>query len=239
MRDLARGPELEDRLAPPKAGERPAERPLEAGTATPPARRATGAAAVLGLQRSVGNAATTRYLQREGEEDGHDHAAHEHASPVHEAIGRSGSPLDASIRSTMEPLLQTSLSDVQVVPDRASTASVGASAYTVGNKVVVNPDRVQSGTPQAQRTFFHEVAHVKQQREGPVAGTPQAGGIQVSHPEDRFEQEAERTADQAMGLQRQTSSQAAAAGEQLADAPADFSAPAVQRLGAEEDEEEE
>lgn len=176
-------------------------------------RAGVSASMLLNLQRTAGNRATSTYLQREdgGEPEsqaGHDHAGHDHAdgagngpggdagaSPVHSAVSRSGEPVDASTRRVMEPVLKTGLSDVQVVRDRASTSSVDATAFTVANKVVVNPDRFQSGTPQAQRTLFHELTHVKQQREGPVAGTPQAGGIQVSHPSDRFELEAERTAD--------------------------------------------
>jgi hypothetical protein len=44
----------------------------------------------------------------------------------------------------------------------------------------------------------HELTHVVQQRSGPVAGTPAPGGIQISHPSDRFEQAAETSADRVM-----------------------------------------
>jgi hypothetical protein len=44
----------------------------------------------------------------------------------------------------------------------------------------------------------HELTHVVQQRSGPVAGTPAPGGIQISHPADRFEQAAETSADRVM-----------------------------------------
>jgi hypothetical protein len=152
---------------------------------------------------------------------------------VHAAVARSGSPVDSSVRQMMEPVLKTSLSGVQVVEDRKSTASVGAGAYTVGEKVVVNPDHFQAGSPQAQRTLAHELTHVKQQRQGPVDGTPQAGGIQVSHPSDRFEQEAERTADAVMaGVQRQTADAAAISAGPSAGL-------AVQRAGAHEHDEDE
>ncbi len=167
----------------------------------PRPRRSLDEAAVLNLQRTVGNQATATYLQRE--EDDQRAAASETISPVHEAVRRNGSPVDASMRSMMEPVLGTSLSGVQVVEDRTSTRSVDAGAYTVGEKVVVNPDHFRAGSAQAQRTLAHELTHVKQQRQGPVAGTPQPGGIQVSHPSDSFEQEAERTADSVMaGVQR-------------------------------------
>jgi hypothetical protein len=42
----------------------------------------------------------------------------------------------------------------------------------------------------------HELTHVVQQRSGPVDATPVGGGIAISHPSDRFEQAAERSADQ-------------------------------------------
>ncbi|HTW99463.1 MAG TPA: DUF4157 domain-containing protein [Acidimicrobiales bacterium] len=265
MPDLARGPGLDERRRSLPARQREIESRAGSVLGAPRPRRSLDAGSVLGLQRSVGNLATTAYIQRlelqrhagHGDEENlqlellqrtaaqtaelqredEDGAGGAETSPVHNAIARSGSPVDSSVRSVVEPMLQTSLSDVQVVPDRDSTASVSASAYTVGNKVVVNPDRFSAGTPQAQRTLFHEMAHVKQQREGPVAGTPQAGGIQVSSPEDRFEQEAERFADRAMGMQRQTVTQAergrSSGGEDLASGG---ELAAVQR--AEEDEEE-
>jgi hypothetical protein len=71
----------------------------------------------------------------------------------------------------------------------------------------------------------HELTHVVQQRSGPVAGTPAPGGIQISHPSDRFEQAAESTADRVM------SSSTATAQASVAPAPA-----SVQRQGEEEEE---
>jgi hypothetical protein len=44
----------------------------------------------------------------------------------------------------------------------------------------------------------HELAHVVQQKAGPVDGSPAPGGIRLSHPSDAFEQAAERAADDAM-----------------------------------------
>jgi hypothetical protein len=247
MRDLEQGHESDERRRRAPARQRETEQRAGSFLGAPRPRKSLDAGSVLGLQRSVGNQATTAYLQRlelQRDQDEEGAAGGGESSPVHDAIGRSGSPIDKSIRGVMEPVLQTSLSDVQVVPDRVSTSSVNASAYTVGNKVVVNPDHFSSGTPQAQRTLFHELTHVKQQREGPVAGTPQAGGIQVSSPEDRFEQEAERTADHAMGMQRQTLEQAHHDGDgdghDHGEANGGVGAPlALQRVGESEEEGEE
>jgi hypothetical protein len=70
----------------------------------------------------------------------------------------------------------------------------------------------------------HELTHVVQQRSGPVAGTPAPGGIQISHPSDRFEQAAEGSADRVMSSSPGAPAAAAAA-------PA-----SVQREGEDEEE---
>ncbi|MCU1495153.1 MAG: hypothetical protein JWO62_2917 [Acidimicrobiaceae bacterium] len=156
---------------------------------------ATSAASVLRLQRSVGNAGTAAFLQREERESA---VAPDASSPVHGTIAGSGSPLDAATRSSMEQKLGADFSNVRLHVDAKSAESVQAAAYTVGENVVVHPNHYAAGTPQAQRTLAHELTHVKQQRSGPVDGTPREGGVQVSDPSDRFEREAERAADAAM-----------------------------------------
>ncbi len=165
-----------------KAGEGPVMRSGEATTAS----------TVLGLQRSVGNAGTSLFLQREQEAD--QGADYPQTSPVHETISGGGSPLDSQTRSSMEQSLGADFSSVRLHKDAKSAESVQAAAYTVGENIVVHPNHFAEGTPQAQRTLAHELTHVKQQRSGPVAGTERPGGIQVSDPSDRFEQEAETTA---------------------------------------------
>ena len=77
--------------------------------------------------------------------------------------------------------------------DRSARA-VAADAYTVGGDVVFAAGRYQPGTDAGRRTLAHELAHVVQQRTGPVAGQPLGGGLWVSDPGDRFEREADRVA---------------------------------------------
>ena len=79
-----------------------------------------------------------------------------------------------------------------------SAKSVQAHAYTVGSDIVFQGDRYSPGTAEGQRMLAHELTHVVQQRSGPVDGTPAGGGISVSDPSDRFEREAEATADRVM-----------------------------------------
>jgi hypothetical protein len=91
------------------------------------------------------------------------------------------------------------------------------------------------------------LTHVVQQRSGPVDGTPAAGGIQVSHPSDRFEQAAESSADRVMssaGPSVESHSAPAPAVQRAEAAPADEETEetaqtyAIQRAEAESDDKE-
>ncbi|HEY6058490.1 MAG TPA: DUF4157 domain-containing protein [Candidatus Limnocylindrales bacterium] len=151
-----------------------------------------GPASVLHLQRAAGNASVAQLLGEEQDE----------RSPVKDLIGRGGGrPLDESTRTGMESAFGADFSDVRVHSDGGAAESaraVSAHAYTVGNEIVFGAGRYDPGSPTGQRTLAHELTHVVQQRSGPVDGTPAAGGIRISHPSDRFEQAAERTADRVM-----------------------------------------
>ncbi|HKV32406.1 MAG TPA: DUF4157 domain-containing protein, partial [Candidatus Dormibacteraeota bacterium] len=123
-------------------------------------------------------------------------------SPVKDVVGSGGgSPLDRDTRGFMESRLGADFSDVRVHTDGKATESarsVQAHAYTVGNDVVFQSDKYAPESDSGKRMLAHELTHVVQQRSGPVDGTPAAGGIQVSHPSDRFEQAAENSADRVM-----------------------------------------
>ncbi|MEU5847950.1 eCIS core domain-containing protein [Saccharopolyspora shandongensis] len=111
---------------------------------------------------------------------------------VHQLLRAPGQPLDTPLREEMEARLGgADFSDVRLHTDttaQRSAAEVGARAYTSGNHIVI-------GAGGADRhTMAHELTHVLQQRQGPVAGTPTADGLAVSDPADRFEREAEATA---------------------------------------------
>jgi hypothetical protein len=153
--------------------------------------------ALLHLQRTAGNQGVLQML-----------ADDEERSPVHGVVGSGGgSPLDASTRSTMESAFGASFGDVRVhTDDRASQSAeaVGANAYTVGSDVVFKTGRYDPGSGAGQKTLAHELSHVVQQSRGPVDGTSAPGGIRVSDPSDRFEREADATAEQVVSaVQRQ------------------------------------
>ncbi|WP_063837527.1 DUF4157 domain-containing protein [Streptomyces sp. NRRL WC-3549] len=144
-------------------------------------------------------------------------------SVVHDVLRSRGEPLDAATRSDMEDRLEADFSDVRVHSDsaaRASAAEVGARAYTSGNHIVIG----DGGSD--RHTLAHELTHVIQQRQGPVAGTDNGAGLRVSDPGDRFEREAEANATRALSRAPQSGPKAA---ERRPDGARAASEPCVQR----------
>lgn len=202
--------------------------------ATPDASVNPQHAAVLRLQREAGNGAVASLMEDD-------------RSPVLDVVGSGGgSALPAQTRAGMEAHFGADFDGVRVHTGEsaaASARSVQAQAYTVGDDVVLG-DGVDPSSASGQRTLAHELTHVVQQRAGDVDGTPAGGGIRVSDPSDRFEQEAERVADRvtsgpaeapavsgaAMGVQRE--------GEMDEEKPEDESlqAMSLQRAGETDEE---
>ncbi|MFE9138873.1 DUF4157 domain-containing protein [Streptomyces sp. NPDC007355] len=175
------------------------------------ARAPLAPSAALDIQRTAGNAALIQLLRQAGHpwaQEQHQHAAgcgHQQnaragqpavqRSAVHDVLRTSGRPLDDATRTDMESRLGADFSDVRVHDDsaaRASAAEVGARAYTSGNHVVIG----DGGTD--KHTLAHELTHVIQQRQGPVAGTDNGSGLKISDPSDRYEREAEANATRVM-----------------------------------------
>jgi hypothetical protein len=210
---------------------------------------ALGPSGLLHLQQAAGNAGVAGLVaQRRAadhgchDDDGHDDD-HDEPSPVHDVVSSPGSRLDPDTRSDMETALGHDFGDVQVHTDGAAAASarsVQAHAYTVGDHIVFGEGRYSPGTPEGRHTLAHELTHVAQQRQGPVDGTPAAGGISVSHPSDRFEVEAESVARRATpgssGGDATPTPEAAAPVQRRADDGA--GEPSVQRQAAGEEEDE-
>ncbi|MFJ7780637.1 eCIS core domain-containing protein [Streptomyces yangpuensis] len=195
----------------------------------------------MALQAGAGNAAVVQMLRRSGhlQDHGQEQEQHRHTdgcghqptgqqavqrSAVHDVLRAPGRPLDDATRTDMESRLGADFSDVRIHDNsaaKASAAEVGARAYTSGSHVVIG-----SGGND-KHTLAHELTHVIQQRQGPVAGTDNGAGLKVSDPSDRFEREAEANASRVMApghraatdVQRHTASSAAAG-----------SHPAVQRV---------
>ncbi|GAA1970439.1 DUF4157 domain-containing protein [Kitasatospora viridis] len=194
--------------------------------------------ALLGLQRTAGNAAVVQLLRRAGHLGTQAQQEHQHGdgcghrqtgeapvqrSAVHEVLNSGGRPLDEVTRTDMEGRLGADFSDVRIhdgITAQRSAAEIGARAYTSGNHVVIGAGGAD------KHTLAHELTHVIQQRQGPVAGTDNGAGLRVSDPGDRYERAAEENANRAMA----TSPGIAQSLQRHADpAPAQAPAPSVQR----------
>jgi hypothetical protein len=190
---------------PPIANQESRERHQGDGDARVEPGRPLGTGHVLALQRSVGNAAVSQLLA--------DDERDEEPSPVHDVVGKGGGqPIPDADRAQMESSFGQDFSQVRIHTDsRAaeSARSVQALAYTVGDDIVFGPGSPSLESPAGQHGLAHELAHVVQQRSGPVEGTPAPGGIQVSDPSDRFETQAERLADAVQSGDAQTGDLAA------------------------------
>ncbi|MFF0754133.1 DUF4157 domain-containing protein [Streptomyces sp. NPDC004267] len=143
---------------------------------------------------------STREEHRHGAGCGHtqDAGPAVQRSAVHDVLKGNGRPLDAPVRDEMEARLGADFSDVRIHDDsaaRASATEVGARAYTSGQHIVIG----DGGND--RHTLAHELTHVIQQRQGPVAGTDNGAGLKVSDPSDRFEREAEANAVRVMSGQ--------------------------------------
>ncbi len=193
-------------------------------------------AQLMKLQRAAGNAGVTALLQRKTSED-------DEASPVKDLMGRGGgNALDESTRDFMEARLGADFSDVRVHTGAEATQaarSVQAHAYTVGSDIVFQDGQYDPSSGDGRKMLAHELTHVVQQRQGPVDGTPAAGGISISDPSDRFERAAEATAERVMS----SGPAAGGAGLQRDEAPEveeeELQASSIQREESGELEEEE
>ncbi|MFF6772023.1 DUF4157 domain-containing protein [Streptomyces sp. NPDC012637] len=179
----------------------------QAGTAAAaPVAAPISATALLGLQRSAGNAAVVQMMRQAGHSGRPDQEQHQHddgcghhrpgqapvqRSTVPGVLRSGGRPLDEATRTDMESRMGADFSDVRIHDDAAaqrSAAEIGARAYTSGSHVVIG----HGGGD--RHTLAHELTHVIQQRQGPVAGTDNGSGLRVSDPSDRFERAAEANA---------------------------------------------
>jgi hypothetical protein len=114
----------------------------------------------------------TGALQRQPAHENEDTQLTAIESPsVHETLRSPGQPLDADVRTFMEPRFQQDFSRVRVHTDvRAaeSARSVGALAYTVGQDVVFGAGRYEPATTAGRQLLAHELTHVAQQQSGSV-----------------------------------------------------------------------
>lgn len=145
------------------------------------------------MQGTVGNQAVQRMMA------GRRQAAT--AQRLQARAGR-GRPLEPSVQRKVGQALGTDLSTVQVHDDDEAdqlARGLGAEAFTSGHDIYFTKGAYDPASEKGLKTVAHEATHVVQQSHGPVDGVPIGGGMTVSDPSDRFEREAEATAEKVSG----------------------------------------
>jgi hypothetical protein len=141
-------------VAGPPGGDPTVRRACSCGTATPCTSCGTD---------------TEPTLQRQADGGGATAAGARAPASVSRALAEPGRPLDAAVRSQLEPRLGADLTGVRVhtsATAMASAAAVGALAYTVGDSVVFGSGQYAPATAGGRRLLVHELAHVIQGRAG-------------------------------------------------------------------------
>jgi hypothetical protein len=175
---------------------------------------------ILDLQRTIGNRAVSQLLQSSvnGSSDTNvqkqvesapsrsaDAQSQEQDSSgelFSRAYAESGQPLAENVRVPLERHLGVSLSGVRVHsgPDsEAAAENIGARAYTIGTSIHLGPDASRASAQERDRLLMHEAVHTVQQGGQPVA---LQGKMQVSHPSDNAEVEADHIAEKVMSASR-------------------------------------
>lgn len=117
---------------------------------------------------------------------------------VDRVLASPGRPLEPEIRHDMEGRFGYDFSHVRVHLDAnaaESARAVNAQAYTVGHHMAFDVGRYSPQTATGSHLLAHELAHVVQQRSGPVAVHMRRA---VSEPGDVAEREADAAAHLAM-----------------------------------------
>jgi hypothetical protein len=151
---------------------------------------ATGVGAA-GLAGALGNAGFSRLLARAREGEGilPSGVVHPEVEAAIAAAGPSGQRLRSDVAETAGSALGDSFADVRIHADDHAAAlsrAVSARAFTVGRDIFFGSGEYRPETADGRALLTHELAHVVQQR-----GAPSSGPLQVSHPGDPLELEAD------------------------------------------------
>lgn len=121
---------------------------------------------------------------------------------LREAIGHSkhmGSPLSRQSKEKFEGGLGCDLSKVSIHdgPQHDYLArSINARAFTVGSDIFFGEGHYRPGTRDGDRLLAHELTHVVQQSAGSIQAKAVEPGLAMGQTDDRYEQEADRIADE-------------------------------------------
>ena len=148
------------------------------------------------MQQTVGNRAVQRFLQRAAADTAEAGPQEDIGDRIRSRAG-GGSSLDTGTRGQLEEGMGADLSGVRVHTDGEADSmarSVDAVAFTTGNDIFFRSGTYNPESSDGMRLLAHEATHTVQQAQGPVSGTPTAGGVSISDPSDSFEQAAESNA---------------------------------------------
>ncbi len=118
------------------------------------------------------------------------------------AIGQSkqgGSTLPDASKARFESSLGTGLSKVRIHdgPKHHQLAkSLNAKAFTVGSDIYFGAGRYRPGSSDGDRLLAHELTHVAQQSTDSIQAKALEPGLAMGETGDRYEQEADRVADE-------------------------------------------
>ena len=163
---------------------------------------------ILKLQRSAGNRAVNELLQRRD-------------APDRPVVGRAGGPvsgdlqsqiasaqgggqrLDRGVSAQIGGKMGADFSAVRVHTDERAdhlNRSLSAKAFTLGSNVFFSKGTYSPGTTSGKRLLAHELTHVVQQGAAGTTSPRKTNKVQtkltVGGADDKFEQEADRVADQ-------------------------------------------
>jgi hypothetical protein len=129
------------------------------------------------------------------------HNRHDRVVPpsVHAELALSGHPLESADRAWFNARFGYDFSDVRVhtgAHAAESARQLDADAYTVGHHIVFGEGRYLPSIESGRRTLAHELAHVLQQRGGPVGA---AKSLRVGACSDPLEAHADEAADAVLG----------------------------------------
>ncbi|GAB4145278.1 MAG: hypothetical protein Fur0021_02410 [Candidatus Promineifilaceae bacterium] len=148
------------------------------------------------LHQTVGNATVQRMLaQRSG--SGPTELDDQTASAITSRLGQ-GSALDAQMSNKAGSAMGTDFSQVNVHTGTDAdqlSRQLGAKAFTVGSDIFFRDGAYSPHSHEGQHLLAHELTHVVQQG-GSAPGVQ--GKMSVNDPQDHYEAEADRVADQVM-----------------------------------------
>ena len=150
------------------------------------------------MQQTHGNRAVQRFVQRSASGGPGTATVQDEdlSARIRNASG-SGEALDPAVQRSLQQGLGADLSDVKVHTDSEADSmarSVDAVAFTTGSDIFFREGAYNPASADGLKLLAHEATHTVQQSQGPVSGTPTAGGVSVSDPSDSYEQAAEQNA---------------------------------------------